>query len=168
MGVAMPLTFLRRLIRIPPPSFRAQPSKFILPSQFNAAPRRTFASTPSQCATFNQVLKGCRVGQKARRKVSPQLVHRPAMKGVCLRVGITKPKKPNSGERKIARVRLSNGIEVTAYIPGEGHRRQKSGLSWCQISCRKRDDGSGRCSESHNITIEIRHEEAKEWLIICA
>jgi small subunit ribosomal protein S12 len=42
------------------------------------------------------------------------------MKGVCLRVGITKPKKPNSGERKIARVRLSNGIEVTAYIPGEG------------------------------------------------
>ena len=57
---------------------------------------------------------------KARRKVSPQLVHRPAMKGVCLRVGITKPKKPNSGERKIARVRLSNGIEVTAYIPGEG------------------------------------------------
>jgi len=123
--VAMPLTFLRRLIRIPPPSFRAQPSKFILPSQFNAAPRRTFASTPSQCATFNQVLKGCRVGQKARRKVSPQLVHRPAMKGVCLRVGITKPKKPNSGERKIARVRLSNGIEVTAYIPGEGHNVQQ-------------------------------------------
>ena len=42
------------------------------------------------------------------------------MKGVCLRVTITKPKKPNSGERKIARVRLSNGNEVTAYIPGEG------------------------------------------------
>jgi small subunit ribosomal protein S12 len=42
------------------------------------------------------------------------------MKGVCIRVGITKPKKPNSGERKIARVRLSNGNEVTAYIPGEG------------------------------------------------
>jgi small subunit ribosomal protein S12 len=42
------------------------------------------------------------------------------MKGVCLRVGITRPKKPNSGERKTARVRLSNGKEVTAYIPGEG------------------------------------------------
>lgn len=42
------------------------------------------------------------------------------MKGVCIRVGITKPKKPNSGERKIARVRLSNGNEITAYIPGEG------------------------------------------------
>lgn len=42
------------------------------------------------------------------------------MKGVCLKVGITKPKKPNSGERKIARVRLSSGKVVTAYIPGEG------------------------------------------------
>jgi small subunit ribosomal protein S12 len=42
------------------------------------------------------------------------------MKGVCLKVGTTKPKKPNSGERKIARVRLSSGKVVTAYIPGEG------------------------------------------------
>lgn len=42
------------------------------------------------------------------------------MKGVCLRVGVTKPKKPNSGERKVARVRLSSGRVITAYIPGEG------------------------------------------------
>lgn len=42
------------------------------------------------------------------------------MKGVCLRVGVTKPKKPNSGERKIARIKLSSGKLVTAYIPGEG------------------------------------------------
>jgi small subunit ribosomal protein S12 len=42
------------------------------------------------------------------------------MKGVCLRVGTTKPKKPNSGERKVARVRLSSGKVITAYIPGEG------------------------------------------------
>ena len=42
------------------------------------------------------------------------------MKGVCVRVAVVKPKKPNSGERKIARVRLSNGDVVTAYIPGEG------------------------------------------------
>jgi len=47
------------------------------------------------------------------------------MKGVCVRVGITKPKKPNSGERKVARVRLSNGRVVTAYIPGEGHNVQQ-------------------------------------------
>jgi ribosomal protein S12 len=44
----------------------------------------------------------------------------PGLKGVCLKTGITKPKKPNSGERKIARVRLSSGKIITAYIPGEG------------------------------------------------
>ncbi|TKA66650.1 putative 37S ribosomal protein S12, mitochondrial [Friedmanniomyces simplex] len=47
------------------------------------------------------------------------------MKGVCLRVGTTKPKKPNSGERKVARVRLSSGMVITAYIPGEGHNVQQ-------------------------------------------
>lgn len=47
------------------------------------------------------------------------------MKGVCLRVGTTKPKKPNSGERKVARVRLSSGKVITAYIPGEGHNVQQ-------------------------------------------
>jgi len=49
----------------------------------------------------------------------------PAMKGVCIKVGITRPKKPNSGERKTARVRLSNGKHITAYIPGEGHNLQQ-------------------------------------------
>jgi small subunit ribosomal protein S12 len=44
----------------------------------------------------------------------------PSLKGVCLRVGVVKPKKPNSGERKVARVRLSSGRMITAYIPGEG------------------------------------------------
>jgi small subunit ribosomal protein S12 len=67
-----------------------------------------------------QVLRGCRVEQRARKKKSPQLAFRPEMKAVCLRVGTMKPKKPNSGERKVARVRLTNGREVTAYIPGEG------------------------------------------------
>jgi len=47
------------------------------------------------------------------------------MKGVCLKTGITKPKKPNSGERKTARIRLSSGRVVTAYIPGEGHNIQQ-------------------------------------------
>jgi small subunit ribosomal protein S12 len=46
-------------------------------------------------------------------------------KGVCVKVGITRPKKPNSGERKTARVRLSNGKMITAYIPGEGHNIQQ-------------------------------------------
>ncbi|KAI1438045.1 hypothetical protein GGR50DRAFT_691801 [Xylaria sp. CBS 124048] len=48
-----------------------------------------------------------------------------AAKGVCLKVGITRPKKPNSGERKTARVRLSSGRTITAYIPGEGHNIQQ-------------------------------------------
>jgi small subunit ribosomal protein S12 len=59
--------------------------------------------------------------------VSPALhdVSAPELKGVCLKVGITKPKKPNSAERKIARVRLSTGRVVTCYIPGEGHNVQQ-------------------------------------------
>lgn len=48
------------------------------------------------------------------------MVGRPEMKGVCLKVGITKPKKPNSGQRKTAKVRLSSGKVISAYIPGEG------------------------------------------------
>ncbi|KAK0259311.1 37S ribosomal protein S12, mitochondrial [Friedmanniomyces endolithicus] len=86
---------------------------------------RSFSSTSPYRATYNQVLRGCRVGQKARRETSPALADRPEMKGVCLRVGTTKPKKPNSGERKVARVRLSSGMVITAYIPGEGHNVQQ-------------------------------------------
>ncbi|KAG9848483.1 ribosomal protein S12, partial [Aureobasidium melanogenum] len=90
-----------------------------------AASPRAFSTSSPFSATYNQVLRGCRVAQKARKPTSPQLKDRPEMKGVCVRVGITKPKKPNSGERKVARVRLSNGRVVTAYIPGEGHNVQQ-------------------------------------------
>ncbi|KAN0067494.1 hypothetical protein V8E54_014363 [Elaphomyces granulatus] len=86
---------------------------------------RGFSSTVQSQATYNQVRRGCRKEQRARRPRSPALVNRPEMKGVCLKTGITKPKKPNSGERKIARVRLSSGRVVTAYIPGEGHNVQQ-------------------------------------------
>lgn len=81
---------------------------------------RSFASSASRPATYNQVIRGCRVAQRARKVTSPALVDRPEMKGVCLRVGIVKPKKPNSAERKVAKVRLSSGRAVTCYIPGEG------------------------------------------------
>lgn len=81
---------------------------------------RHFSTSPFRQATYNQVRRGCRVSQRARRSRSPALVGRAQMKGVCLKTGITKPKKPNSGERKTARVRLSSGKVVTAYIPGEG------------------------------------------------
>lgn len=74
--------------------------------------------------TFNQLV---RIGRKPvrRRTKVPALQSNPQKRGVCLRVFTTTPKKPNSALRKVARVRLSNGIEVTAYIPGEGHNLQE-------------------------------------------
>ncbi|MCJ1298443.1 hypothetical protein MMC08_001233 [Hypocenomyce scalaris] len=95
------------------------------PVRTSPAFTRAFTSTPSPQATLMQVLRGCRKPQRARHAVSPALRNRPEMKGVCLKVGITKPKKPNSAERKTARVRLSNGTNVTCYIPGEGHNVQQ-------------------------------------------
>lgn len=86
---------------------------------------RAFSTTPSSLASYNQVRNGCRKPKKMRRPVSPAMVGRPEMKGVCLKVGITKPKKPNSGDRKTAKVRLSSGRVITAYIPGEGHNVQQ-------------------------------------------
>ncbi|MBN1295302.1 30S ribosomal protein S12 [bacterium] len=74
--------------------------------------------------TINQLVR------KGRKKVidksnTPALLSCPQRKGVCTKVSTTTPKKPNSALRKVARVRLTNGIEVTAYIPGEGHNLQE-------------------------------------------
>lgn len=90
----------------------------------SAAP---FSTSTPRSATLNQVLRGARKGKRARHAVSPALAnsHNPAQKGVCLRVGVVRPKKPNSGERKTARVKLSSGAVVTAYVPGEGHNIQQ-------------------------------------------
>ncbi len=74
--------------------------------------------------TINQLLKKRRTRPKARDRV-PALEKSPQKRGVCLKVYTTTPKKPNSALRKVARVRLSNGFEVTAYIPGEGHNLQE-------------------------------------------
>jgi small subunit ribosomal protein S12 len=90
---------------------------------FSKPPIRSFSTTPSNLTTLNQVRNGCRKPQKKRRSLSPAMVGRPEMKGVCLKVGITKPKKPNSGQRKTAKVRLSSGRIISAYIPGEGALR---------------------------------------------
>ncbi|KAJ5152159.1 37S ribosomal protein S12 [Penicillium capsulatum] len=87
--------------------------------------RRQFSCSPIIRATYNQVRRGCRRGQRARRGRSPALTNHPSLKGVCLKTGVTKPKKPNSGERKVARVRLSSGKVVSAIIPGEGHNIQQ-------------------------------------------
>jgi len=74
--------------------------------------------------TINQLIKKSRVKPMARNKV-PALEKQPLKRGVCVKVYTTTPKKPNSALRKVARVRLSNGFEVTAYIPGEGHNLQE-------------------------------------------
>ena len=74
--------------------------------------------------TINQLVRKGRTTVKKRNKV-PALDKSPQKRGVCTRVYTTTPKKPNSALRKVARVRLSNGFEVTAYIPGEGHNLQE-------------------------------------------
>lgn len=74
--------------------------------------------------TINQLIKKQRSAQKNQTK-SPALVSCPQRRGVCTRVYTTTPKKPNSALRKVARVRLSNGYEVTSYIPGIGHNLQE-------------------------------------------
>ncbi|MCX8057111.1 MAG: 30S ribosomal protein S12 [Ignavibacteria bacterium] len=77
--------------------------------------------------TINQLVRQNRVKVKSKSK-SPALQGCPQKRGVCTRVYTTTPKKPNSALRKVARVRLSNGIEVTAYIPGEGHNLQEHSI----------------------------------------
>lgn len=79
---------------------------------------KTKSKTPSLLTVFNTI--------RRRRKGLPK--GSPFKRGVCLKVTTTTPKKPNSALRKIARVRLSNGQEVTAYIPGEGHNLQEHSI----------------------------------------
>ncbi|WP_456434273.1 30S ribosomal protein S12 [Thermosulfuriphilus sp.] len=74
--------------------------------------------------TINQLVRFGREKIKRRPK-TPALQGCPQRRGVCVRVYTTTPKKPNSALRKVARVRLTNGIEVTAYIPGVGHNLQE-------------------------------------------
>ena len=74
--------------------------------------------------TISQLVRVGRRGLK-RKTSAPALTGSPQKRGVCIRVYTTTPKKPNSALRKVARVRLTNGIEVTAYIPGVGHNLQE-------------------------------------------
>ncbi len=77
--------------------------------------------------TFNQLVRLGRVPERYRTS-SPALQSCPQKRGVCTRVYTTTPKKPNSALRKVARVRLTNGIEVTSYIPGVGHNLQEHSI----------------------------------------
>ena len=77
--------------------------------------------------TINQLVRLGRK-RKGQKSPSPALRGSPQKRGVCLRVTTQTPKKPNSALRKVARVRLTNGMEVTAYIPGEGHNLQEHSI----------------------------------------
>ena len=77
--------------------------------------------------TINQLVRRGRKLSKFKTK-SPALARSPQKRGVCIRVYTTTPKKPNSALRKVARVRLTNGMEVTSYIPGVGHNLQEHSI----------------------------------------
>ncbi len=77
--------------------------------------------------TIQQLIRKGRTSKK-KKSTAPALQNSPQRRGVCTRVYTTTPKKPNSALRKVARVRLTNGYEVTAYIPGEGHNLQEHSI----------------------------------------
>ncbi len=77
--------------------------------------------------TINQLVRKGRRPERTKT-ASPALKGSPQKRGVCTRVYTTTPKKPNSALRKVARVRLTNGIEVTSYVPGEGHNLQEHSI----------------------------------------
>ncbi len=96
-------------------------------------PRRLFGSDgvepriKDRMPTINQLVRHGRKVMKKSDK-APALKGNPQKRGVCTRVYTTTPKKPNSALRKVARVRLTNGFEVTSYIPGEGHNLQEHSI----------------------------------------
>ena len=114
-----PVAVIRRL---PPGDYNALKGHFLTEFQFCFNCKEK-VSVP----TFNQLV---RLGRKPTRykTASPALQACPQKRGVCTRVYTTTPKKPNSALRKVARVRLTNGIEVTTYIPGEGHNLQEHSI----------------------------------------
>ena len=103
----------------PPPPF-ASTSRLQLPQ----AERRAFSTSSRRCATLNQVTRGARK-PVSRQNKTPALEGCFQKKGVCSKVYTVKPKKPNSAVRKVAKVKLSTGRAIIAYIPGEGHNLQE-------------------------------------------
>ena len=90
-------------------------------------PESTSEEPGEQLPTIQQLVRKGRTPKVTKTK-APALKANPQQRGVCTRVYTTTPKKPNSALRKVARVKLSNGTEVTAYIPGEGHNLQEHSM----------------------------------------
>src|SRR3954468_23883153 len=105
----------------PCPTSHAPPAPPRHLPRVNVFPRRTWMPA------INQLVRKGRQALISKSK-SPAMRNNPQKRGVCTRVYTTTPKKPNSALRKVARVRLTNGFEVTAYIPGEGHNLQEHSI----------------------------------------
>lgn len=134
----IPAVWSRLCVRIPLLLRSPAPLAFIARPVFVAFPitnpsrisfsklesRSGFHTSVASLATLNQVMRGCREPQVSKPK-APALNGCPQRKGVCLKVFNIKPKKPNSAQRKVARVKLTTGKTVIAYIPGEGHNLQE-------------------------------------------
>ncbi|TKY85545.1 hypothetical protein EX895_005707 [Sporisorium graminicola] len=104
----------------------AGPSRLASASASTAfSSQRAFSTTPTWSVTLQQNLRGARKPHRPAVNKVPALEAKPFVKGVCSKIFTTKPKKPNSAIRKVARVKLSNGRSVAAYIPGEGHNLQE-------------------------------------------
>jgi len=102
--------------------------------------------------TIQQLVRKGRKAKTSKNK-TPALKGSPQARGVCTRVYTTTPKKPNSAMRKVARVRLMNGTEVTAYIPGVGHNLQEHSIVLVQTRSRTDPRGPtihGRVHEAHS------------------
>ena len=104
----------------------ARPGRARFPEPF-AGISSCRARKKAHVPTINQLVRKGR-SPKVSRNSTPALRGAPQKRGVCTRVYTTTPKKPNSALRKVARVKLSNGTEVTAYIPGEGHNLQEHSM----------------------------------------
>src|SRR5439155_449602 len=114
--------------------------------------------------TINQLVRHGRRDMEAKEK-APALRGNPQKRGVCTRVYTTTPKKPNSALRKVARVRLTNGFEVTAYIPGEGHNLQEHSNVKPALEVKSRRVGGA----TYQVPVEVRPERrtalGMRWLI---
>jgi small subunit ribosomal protein S12 len=99
-------------------------TKLSFQKPFHSSPIFQFKATFAPRATLNQVIRGCRK-PNIKKAQSPSLDKCPQRKGVCVKIFTVKPKKPNSAQRPVCRVKLTNGKVVIAYIPGEGHNLQE-------------------------------------------
>src|SRR3546814_8773846 len=115
--------------------------------------------------TINQLIRKPRKPEVVRNKV-PALKACPQKRGVCTRVYTTTPKKPNSALRKVARVRLTNGFEVSSYIPGEGHNLQEHSVVMIRGG-RVKDLPGVRYHRSEEHTSELQSLMRRAYAVFC-